>query len=337
MNQFWKVVLNNTVVALVLTLVFLIFRHDWRVSIWLEEFFACLLYSHLVGTTANFTMEWAGPKLAGYRPSIFFAGTFVILTVVAIVGAFAATLVLVATGILMPKYFWRNFDEGARISVVVTLVVGFLFVLKGYYERRLAQAELERERALKLAAEAKLQSLESLVHPHFLFNALNSISSLIHEDPVQAEKMVDQVSALLRYSLDSSQGGLVPLEMELKIVRDYLGIQQTRFGPRLRFSITAPPEFLQGKLPPLAIQTLVENSIKHTLSRSQGQALIEVNVRQAAGNIIVEVKDSGAGFSEDKIIPGHGLATLRARLNSLFPDKASLSVAGSTVRMEFPA
>ena len=336
MTQLWKVVLNNTLVALALTFVMLLFRSDWRLF-WLEQFFACLLYSQLVGTTANFTMEWAGPKLARYRPSIFFTGSFVILTLVGIAGAFASNLVLLVTGILTPKYLWRNFYEGASISVVVTLVVGFLFALKGFYEQRLAQAELERERALKLAAEAKLQSLESLVHPHFLFNALNSISSLIHEDPAQAERMVEQVSALLRYSLDSSQGGLVPLEMELKIVRDYLGIQQTRFGSRLSFSITAPPEILQAKLPPLAIQTLVENSIKHTLSHSQGQVVIKVEARQTAGNIILEVKDSGAGFAEDKIIPGHGLATLRARLNSLFPDKASLSVAGSTVRMEFPA
>ena len=337
MNHLWKVVRNNTLVALALTFVILFFRNDWRFSFWLKQFFVCFLYSQLVGTAARFTMEWAGPKLARHRPSIFFAGSFVILALVGMVGAFASNLVLVATGILYPQFFWRNFDEGARISVVVTLGVGFLFIFKGFYERRLAQAELERERALKLAAEAKLQSLESLVHPHFLFNALNSISSLIHEDPVQAEKMVEQVSALLRYSLDSSQGGLVPLEMELKIVRDYLGIQQTRFGSRLNFSITAPPDTLQIKLPPLAIQSLVENSIKHTLSRSQGQATIVVDVRQEYGNVILEVKDNGAGFSENQIIPGHGLATLRARLHSLFPEKSSLSVAGSTVRMEFPA
>ena len=324
-------------IGLAVSFLILFLLRDWRLSVWLVQFFVCLLYSQLVGTTANFTMEWAGPKLARYRPSIFFAGAFVILSLVGLAGAFASNLVLVATGIILPQYFWRNFDEGARISVVVTLVVGFLFTLKGFYERRLAQAELERERALKLAAEAKLQSLESLVHPHFLFNALNSISSLIHEDPVQAEKMVEQVSALLRYSLDSSQGGLVPLEMELKIVRDYLGIQQTRFGSRLSFSIAAPPDTLQIKLPPLAIQTLVENSIKHTLTRSQGQATIVVEIRQAVGNIILEVKDNGAGFSENQIIPGHGLATLRARLHSLFPEKSSLSVAGSTVRMEFPA
>ncbi len=324
-------------IALSVSLIILFFLRDWRLSVWLTQFFICLLYSHLVGTTANFTMEWAGPKLARYRPSIFFAGTFIILTLVGMFGALASNLVLLATGIIRSKTFWRDLDEGMRISVVVTLVIGFVFVLKGFYERRLAQVELERERALKLAAEAKLQSLESLVHPHFLFNALNSISSLIHEDPVQAEKMVEQVSALLRYSLDSSQGGLVPLEMELKIVRDYLGIQQTRFGSRLNFSITVPPETLQIKLPPLAIQSLVENSIKHTLSRSQGQATIVVDVRQEYGSVILEVKDNGAGFSENQIIPGHGLATLRARLHSLFPEKSSLSVAGSTVRMEFPA
>src|SRR5437764_15089871 len=99
--------------------------------------------------------------------------------------------------------------------------------------------QLEEASARKLATEARLSSLESRIHPHFLFNTLNSISSLIREDPVRAERTVERLAALLRYSLDVNARGLAPLRHELKIVRDYLEIEHTRFGERLRYSVEA--------------------------------------------------------------------------------------------------
>src|SRR5205823_3935058 len=124
----------------------------------------------------------------------------------------------------------------------------------------------ERERALKLATEARLSSLESRIHPHFLFNTLNSISSLIQEDPVRAERLIERMAALLRFSLDSTNAGLVPLYQEMKIVRDYLEIERARFGDRLGFEVNIPAEFDRFEVPPLAIQTLVENSVKYAVS-----------------------------------------------------------------------
>ena len=112
--------------------------------------------------------------------------------------------------------------------------------LKGQLEdtkSKLHKEELERERARKLATEAQLSSLESRLHPHFLFNTLNSISSLIHSDPVRAERMVERMAALLRFTLDSHSGGLVGFDQEMKIVRDYLEIEQARLGGRLRWGI----------------------------------------------------------------------------------------------------
>ena len=337
MLTIWRIVRLNTGVALVLSLIFMLFDRDHSLSNWFSQFVACFTYSQLVGTSAHLSLLSLWPSLSKRQPVVFFGGTFVLLALVGAVGATISTFVLVQAGLIRSSSFWRSLDFGIRISVLVTLVVGFVFVMKGYYEQRLAEVELERERALKLAAEAKLQSLESLVHPHFLFNALNSISSLIHDEPAKAESMVDQVSALLRYSLDSAQGGLVALGMELKIVRDYLTIQQTRFGTRLRFEISAPENLLGVRVPPLSVQTLVENCVKHTLGHARGGTLISINVRLVGDKVVLEVTDDGAGFGESQIAAGHGLATLRARLNSFWPENASLTVAGSTVRLEFPA
>ncbi len=134
--------------------------------------------------------------------------------------------------------------------------------------------QVEQERAYKLLAEAQLSSLESRIHPHFLFNTLNSIAALIPSDPQLAEDTVGKLASLLRFSLNANQSGLVPLSQELKIVRDYLEIEKTRFGPRLSYEIAVPETLEDVKVPPLALQSLVENSVKHVVSqRSQGATI----------------------------------------------------------------
>jgi LytS/YehU family sensor histidine kinase len=184
--------------------------------------------------------------------------------------------------------------------------------------------ELEEERARKLAVEARLSSLESRIHPHFLFNTLNSISSLIQEDPKLAERLVERLAALLRFSLDSNQTSTVPLDRELKIVTDYLEIEKARFGDKLRYSIDVPAELRAIEVPPLAVQTLVENSLKHAVATRRDGAAVSICARVSAGQVEVEVLDDGPGFSVDSIKAGHGLENLQSRLAALFDERASL-------------
>jgi LytS/YehU family sensor histidine kinase len=201
--------------------------------------------------------------------------------------------------------------------------------------------QVEQERAYKLLAEARLSSLESRIHPHFLFNTLNSIAALIPRDPQLAEDTVGKLASLLRFSLYANQSGLAPLSQELKIVRDYLEIEKTRFGPRLRYEIAIPEALQDANVPPLALQSLVENSVKHVVSeRSQG-ATIQINGSEEAGRILLEVSDDGPGFSLDAITPEHGLGNLIARLDILFGSDGRLEVARvnerTVVRLSFPA
>ena len=200
---------------------------------------------------------------------------------------------------------------------------------------------MEQERAFKLLAEARLSSLESRIHPHFLFNTLNSIASLIPIDPQRAEDTVGKLASLLRFSLNAQNSGLVPLAQELKIVRDYLEIESTRFGSRLRYEIQIPAAMNAVKVPPLAVQTLAENSVKHVAALRPGGASIRVSGRMADGRAVLEVIDDGPGFSLGAIAPEHGLGNLVARLDLLFGDQGKLDAGRendrTVVRLSFPA
>jgi len=199
--------------------------------------------------------------------------TVFVLVMIAVSGVGSLAGSLIIRGVLgwelgNPSLFERSFKVCAIFSLMIGVTIAAFDRLKGQLEdtkSKLHKEELERERALKLATEAQLSSLESRLHPHFLFNTLNSISSLIHSDPERAERMVERMAALLRFTLDSHNGGLVGFEQEIKIVRDYLEIEQARLGGRLRWGIEINGDFEGVKIPPLSIQTLVENSIKHTV------------------------------------------------------------------------
>jgi sensor histidine kinase YesM len=196
-------------------------------------------------------------------------------------------------------------------------------------EEQLRQKEIDEAHANRLATEAQLASLESRIHPHFLFNTLNSIAALIREEPILAEKTVEKLSALLRYSLDSNAKSLVSLEQELEITEKYLDIEKVRFDKRLVYKIDCESKFLETKLPPLSLQTLVENSIKHVVSNTSEQTEIVVSVKEKGESIEISVCDSGNGFNESAFKENHGLDILRKRLETIFGDKSSLQIVGN--------
>ena len=250
---------------------------------------------------------------------------------------------------LGPHYdYWSSFRATIQLSIVMSaLITAFTAVYATFKAKleisqiQLKEKEVEREKALKLAAEATLSSLESRMHPHFLFNTINSISSLIQEDPVRAEKMLTQMADLLRFSLDSTQTSLVPLSRELKIVRDYLEIEKARFEDRLRYNICIPAELDDLPFPPLSLQTLVENSIKYAVGATRSGADIAIQGQRQGERVIISVQDNGPGFDPSDLPTGHGLSSLKARLQSLYQGTAQLEISSSTrqtsIVMNIPA
>ena len=243
--------------------------------------------------------------------------------------------------------FWRLTANVSRSTVPFTILVGIVITLLESRREKIRVTELElkaqqlqRERAEKLAAEAQFASLSSRVQPHFLFNALNSISALIREDPARAELMIERLSSLLRSSLDPAR--TVPLAQEWKLVSDYLELQQVRFGDRLRYRVDPVGDGLAAaSVPPFAVQTLVENALKHVAGGRLEGVDVRVEARKSQAGVEIDVTDDGPGFGPGAIATGHGLDNLQERLRSLFGERAGIELlpahTGMTVRMRVPA
>jgi signal transduction histidine kinase len=289
------------------------------------------IYANCIGAFAFFLIPkvWIGTdsQMLWLRWSARIAGMFA----ACLAGSLVAGLLFVALRWQPLAAYWPEFFGSLKLALFLTITaalsIGFYTTLRERLEAttlQLRTKELERERALKLATEAQLASLESRIHPHFLFNTLNSISSLIPEDPARAERLVEQMAALLRFSLDAHQSGLVPLVRELKVVGDYLEIERARFGDRLRYQIDVPAELNESPIPPLALQTLVENSVKFAIAPERAGGEIRISGAQSDGVLRVQVSDSGPEFQLDAAPAGHGLDNLKGRLATLFGDRAGL-------------
>ena len=293
-----------------------------------------LVYSFCIGTLAFNILGRLGRRCGGW-PKVHAIGVmFAALVVIAVVGAALANGIFVLVGIHPASAFWASLRFGLKVCILTTVLIGAIVASFEGLSYRLQEArlelrtrQLEEERARKLASEARLSSLESRIHPHFLFNTLNSISALIREDPARAERTVERLAALLRFSLDTGRRPLVPLEQELRVVRDYLEIEKTRFGDRLRFVIDVPEQWSALEVPPMALQTLVENSIKHAVAPSRAGGEIRISARIENGLLVLAVSDDGPGFDLRDVTEGHGLETLQSRLETLFDGGGRLEIA----------
>jgi len=327
-----RVVGLDSALALVIAIVVIILTGE-RFPIVLA---ICLIYSNVIGGLGHLLIPATWQGFSRLRPPFPWIARGGVLVLNALGGMLIAGGICVLLRLYSPASYWTEFLVNVKLVLLLTVVSGLAITVYESLRAKLEQTtlalrtrELERERALKLATEARLASLESRIHPHFLFNALNSISALIRRDPERAESLLDRMAALLRFSLDSRQGGLVPLSREMKIVKDYLEIERARFGARLRYAIEVPREFDDLRVPPLSIQTLVENSVKYVICTSLSGGEITVRAEERDGALRIEVIDSGPGFEADSAPSGHGIENVRERLAALFGEGAGL-ISGRT-------
>ncbi len=331
-RQILRLVWINTVAAVVAPVMVWIWYPVTTFVSLLETFAFSLLHAQIIGGVASYTIPKVERLLARLHPVLHWLLYIVSSVAVGVVGCLLAGMVILALHLIPVAVYRSEFVIVLKICVVVTLQICIVAKIYDSVRSRLDQTtlelrgkELDRERALKLATEARLASLTSRVHPHFLFNTLNSISSLIQEDPQGADRLVERMAALLRFSLDSSHSGLVPLADEVKITTDYLEIEKARFGERLRYRMDVPYDLLQIEVPPLAVQTLVENSVKYAISPVRAGGEIHVTARRNGDGALLEVSDTGSGFDISKIPAGHGLENLQSRLAAVFGEKSRLT------------
>jgi sensor histidine kinase YesM len=285
----------------------------------------------------NIAMPWLTP-IARRRFPFPFNWAIVALALVglAALGCAAAVLTLTVLGHYRASQMFTMWLASLKTATYFTLLFGIMATIIGELQGRLDRATLDirtKERdeadARRLAVEAQLASLESRVDPHFFFNTLNSIAALVRDDPRTAERVVEQLAAVMRSSLDLGGSPLVPLEQELRFVQNYLDIERVRFGDRLKYSIDVSTPLRSTLVPRLSLQTLVENSVKYAVSSRREGASLSVHAAAMDGHMRLDVTDDGPGFDPSLLLPGHGLELLRARLAMQFDGRATLSIASA--------
>jgi two-component system, LytTR family, sensor kinase len=188
------------------------------------------------------------------------------------------------------------------------------------YYRRYRDRELRASQLEARLVESQLEALRMQLHPHFLFNTLNSISVLMQRDVEAADRMLLQLSALLRATLARNRQHEIPLRQELEFLEHYLEIEQTRYFDRLTVRMQIDPAALDGLVPQLIFQPLVENAIRHGIGDRESGGLIEISAERLNGRLSLEVRDNGPGIRklQAEFAEGVGLANTRARLDHLY-------------------
>ncbi|HEV2146194.1 MAG TPA: histidine kinase [Longimicrobiaceae bacterium] len=242
-----------------------------------------------------------------------------------------------------PPFPWRRALVPVLYSEVVSyvLVLGTIYAVQ-YYER-LRDREMDAARLAGHLAEARLSSLKMQLNPHFLFNTLHSVSTLMHRDVEAADEMLARLSVLLRLSLQHHDTQEVTLQQEMEFLVPYLEIEQIRFRDRLTVRTHLARDTLAARVPHLILQPLVENAIRHGIAPRAGPGTVEVSVERVDGALRLVVQDDGVGVgaSEGGRGTGVGLSNTRARLQALYGEAHRFAVepapgGGTRVTVSIP-
>ena len=243
----------------------------------------------------------------------------------------------------LAEYYRAYFGFGFYID----LLIGSLIIIAVHallYYQRFRASELEQASLKTQLAHAHLRALKMQLHPHFLFNTLHSISSLVLEDPPKANSMIARLGDFLRLTLEQSDEQLVSLENEMEFLHCYLDIEQVRFGDRLTVNFAIEPRTLSAQVPHLILQPVVENAIQHAIAPRATLGRIEIGAKRGGHMLEIAVRDTGPGIArENGSFHGHGvgLANVQARLRQIYDRDFVLEMnnnpeGGLTVLLQLP-
>lgn len=250
--------------------------------------------------------------------------------------------VTVSSVVLSVLFFFANFVLGSvsglitgRIDVVSSLEViintAIPFILWSLlyfgfnYLQNYKRTEIQNLRWEASRNEIELNKLKSQLNPHFMFNSMNSIRALVDEDPAKAKEAITQLSNILRNTLLMNKSKEIPLEEELKIVKDYLALEKIRYEERLEYAFDNSPESLLKNVPPLIVQTQVENAIKHGISKLPAGGRVTVRSAIIKNELIIDVINTGQ-ISTEKTDTGFGLINSKQRLELLYGSTAAIDI-----------
>lgn len=319
----------NTAIATVLTL--LIWSFARRVDV-VEMFVGNFVVSQCIGFTIYSLFRIGATVLGSHRlGALGPVGRVAFWVGIPIVSAFIGY----GIGLTLLGYSVSRLLESPRVLLSILLISLLMTAFWYRYmanKARLAEAEVAQQReqaralqAEKQALDAQLRGLQAQIEPHFLFNTLANVTSLIDSRPADARRMLERLIDLLRTSLRASRAASSTVGQEFDLLRAYLDILSIRMGERLAFRINVPSGLRSTPLPPLLVQPLVENAIRHGLEPKLSGGRIEVNVRGDDARLEIEVIDDGQGFAATTST-GVGLSNLRARLAALYGARARLTI-----------
>jgi len=236
-------------------------------------------------------------------------------------------------------YFAFGFYIDLIIALLIVIAVHALLYYQNFRASELAQSSLKTQ-----LAQAQLRALKMQLHPHFLFNTLHSISSLVLEDPPKANSMIARLGDFLRLTLENSDQQLISLKEETEFLRCYLEIEQVRFGDRLAVTFELDPQTFSAQVPHLILQPVVENAIRHAIAPRATRGHINIEAKRLNGLLRLEVTDNGPGIVPNGDLLGKegvGLRNVRARLHQIYRSDFRFELlnaknGGLTVVMEIP-
>ncbi len=326
-THFLLTLVVNTIITIVIT-VGLAFNDPQH---WWEYLYNAFIFANCIGFSISGLVHFFYPRCE--RMSVI--PRIGVMVVLFVGGGIIGTEVAIG---LLHVFFGTTFSGLGHIrmlqfNLVLAVIFGSVavlyFSLRDHAERlgaELKEKELNEERLTRLKTKAELEALQTKVNPHFLFNTLNSIASLISENPKAAEETVEKLSDLFRHSLRHTEKNTVSLAEELDLIRTYLEIEKVRLGARLRYDVICDDRMREVEVPAMLIQPLVENSIKHGIAPAVDGGEILVEAKEINGMCVIKVLDSGRGFQENGEPGGFGLRSIQERLRLLYGDEASLEI-----------
>ncbi|UCS95525.1 histidine kinase [Echinicola marina] len=260
------------------------------------------------------------------KQAFIFLSTIILPFLVSVIAIFIFILFwnkALLSGFSPLTFFTQDPSFLLKIIFVATLRV-FYNIVHYRIQSMVNQKDVEIARMKALKNQAELNALHSRINPHFLYNSLNSIASLAHINADKTENMATGLSELFRYSINQEDKTFVTVAEELEMVKKYLEIEKTRFGDRLSYEINTDKDTLDKQIPKFLIQPLVENAIKHGLSKIKGPGKVRVEIIKEGKNLILSVYDNGPGFPEEPV-SGYGLQNLYDKLDIIYGNKASVN------------
>ncbi|MBX3627139.1 MAG: histidine kinase [Rhizobacter sp.] len=321
------VLVLNTVVALTLWLIVVAMTPGSSSQQQLEALGSHLVFSHCIGLCIFGLIEW--PRLTWWweRPPRWLALGAVTLLAIPVGHTMGRLLAGALLGI--PAGLTDALQPAMALVIFTTIVASLVAVHLITQRDDIESERLRAENADVRAASARLQLLQQQIEPHMLFNTLANAHALIDTEPARAQQMLEALSELLHASMQTGEQSLVTLQQEFTLVEQYLKLMAIRMGPRLRPSLVLPADLQGARLPPLSLQPLVENAVRHGLDARAEGGSITVTARREGAHVVIDVLDDGQGLSvADPFAAGRiGLANLRQRLAYAFGDDAGLTLA----------